>query len=116
MISRSTVQRVPNIEKTTAEVKDIFQTFDEAIKKKIKSCSEDGCIRYKPNPGHWADLIEKDSDFRKEFECIYNNDEIPEADYDDYTPDVLDDTYFNMEVALPIDGEGLELARVVKRL
>ena len=41
MISRSTVQRVTNIEKTTAEVKDTFQKFDEAMQKKMKSCSED---------------------------------------------------------------------------
>ena len=90
MISRSTVHRVTNIEKTTAEVKYTFQNFDEAIQKKTKSCSEDGCIGDKPNPDHLAELIENDSDFREEFEWIYNNDEITEADDEDYTPDVLD--------------------------
>ena len=73
-------------------------------------------ISGKPNPGPWVDLIENDSDFCEEFERIYNNDEIPEADDEDYTPDVIDDTYLNMEVDLRRDGEGLELARVVKRL
>ena len=34
----------------------------------------------------------------------------------EYTPDTLDDTYLKMEVALPRDGEGTELARVIKRL
>ena len=115
MISRSTVQRVTNIKKTTSELKDTFQKFYEAMQKKMKSFSEDGYIGDKPNPDHWADLIENDSDSREEFERIYNNDEIPEADDEDYTPDVLDDTYLNMEVDLPRDGEGPYLARVVKR-
>ena len=93
MISHSTVQRVTNIKKTTADVKYTFQNFDEAMQKKMKSCSEDGYIWDKPNPDHWADLIENDSNFREKIERIYNNNEIPEADYEDYTPDVLDDTY-----------------------
>ena len=116
MISRSTVQRVNNTKKTTAEVKDTFQIFDEAMQKKMKSCSEDGYIRDKPNPNHWTDFIENDCDFRKEFERIYNKNEIPEADDEYYTPDVLDNTYLNMEVSFPTDGKGPELACVVKLL
>ena len=65
VISRSTVRRVTNIEKTTAEVKYTFQKFDEAMQKKIKICSEDGYIEDKLNPDHWADLIENDSNFRE---------------------------------------------------
>ena len=114
VISCSTVQRVTNIEKTTAEVKDTFQNSDEAMQKKMKIFSEDVYIRDKPNPDHWADLIENDSDFRQEFERIYNNYEIPEADDEYYTPDVFNNTYLNMELALPIDGEGPELACFVK--
>ena len=34
----------------------------------------------------------------------------------EYTPDTLDNTYLKMGVALPRDGEGPELARVIKRL
>ena len=67
MISRSTVQIVTTIKKMNAEVKDTFQNFDEAMQKKMKSCSEDGYIMDKPNPNHWADLIENDSDFHEEF-------------------------------------------------
>ena len=94
----------------------MFQKFDEAMQKKMKNCSDDGYIRDKPNTDHWADIIDKDSDFCKGFEHIYNNYEIPEVDNEDYTPDFLDNTYLNMEVALPRIGQGLELARVVKRL
>ena len=115
VISRPTVQRVTNINKTDSEVKDTFQKFDGAMQKKIKSCSEGGYIGDKPNPDHWSELIQNDSDFREEFERIYNNDEIPDADYEEYIPDVLDNAYLNMEVDLPRDGKGPELACVVKR-
>ena len=82
----------------------------------MKSCIEDEYIKDKPNHNHWADLIENDSNICKEFERIYNIDEIPEADDEYYTPDVLDNTYLNMEVAFPRDGKGLEIDCVVKSL
>ena len=62
------------------------------MQKKMKSCSEDGYIGDKPNSDHWADLIDNNRKFREEFERIYNNYEIPEADNEEYTPDVLDNT------------------------
>ena len=58
--------------------------------------------------------MEEDQDFADEFSRLFNNADIPEAD--DYTPSVLEDTYFNMEIALPRDGGGPEFARVTKRL
>ena len=70
VISRSTVHRVTNIEKTTVEVWDTFQEFDEAMQKRMKICSEDGYIGDNPKPNHWADLIDNNSDFREEFESI----------------------------------------------
>ena len=73
VISRSTIQRVTNIEKTTAKVRDTFQKFDESMQQRMKRFSEDGHIGDKPNPNHWADLIDNNSDFREEFERIYNN-------------------------------------------
>ena len=51
------------MEKTTAEVKDTFQKFDEAIRKRMKSCSEQGYTGDKPNPENWADLLKNDDDF-----------------------------------------------------
>ena len=33
-----------------------------------------------------------------------------------FTPDIMDDTYMNMEVALPQDTEGTDFARITKRL
>ena len=114
VISRSTVQRVTNLEKTTSEVKDTFLKFDATIRTKLKCTGDKDYVGDKPDPEAWADLLDEDEDFREEFQKIYNDKNIPEAD--DYTPEVLDDTYLNMEVALPRDGEGPEFARVTKRL
>ena len=113
VISRSTVQRVTELEKTTASIKDTFEKFDTAIRSKLK-CINRGYVGDKPNPDDWADLLEEDEDFREEFQNIYNNSDIREAD--DYTPEVLEDTYLNMEIALPRDDEGPEFAKVTKRL
>ena len=113
VISRSTVQRVTNLEQQTAKVIDIFTKVDEGIQQKFKS-PDRGYKGDKPNPDDWVDLIESDEDFRTEFNAVYNSDKIAEAD--DFTPDVLQDTYLNMELALPRDGEGPEFARVTKRL
>jgi len=85
VVSRSTVQRVTNIEKTTAEVEDTFRKFDHVIQEKMTSCHEDNYIGDKPNPEHWADLLENDEDFREEFGRVFNNDDIIEAD--DTTPE-----------------------------
>ena len=107
VISRSTVQRVTNLELNTTSVKETFRVFDNNIESR-------GYEGDKPNPDDWADLIESDPDFQEEFNNIYNTDSIKEAD--DFTPDTLDDTYLNMEIALPRDGDGPEYAKVTKRL
>jgi hypothetical protein len=107
------VQRVTNLEQQTAKVIDTFNKFDQAVAVKLKSPIQ-GFKGDKPNPEDWADLIDTDEDFREEFENIYNSDKVKEAD--DYTPDVLHDTYLGMELALPRDGEGPEFSRVTKRL
>jgi hypothetical protein len=44
-----------------------------------------------------------------------NDPGISEADKD-FTPDVFDDTYLNMELAIPRDSDGPEFVRVTKRL
>ena len=113
VLSRSTVQRVTNLEKSTTTVKDMFNKFDENIRIKLKSIDR-GYVGDKPDPKDWADLIEEDEDFREEFERVYNNKDIPEAD--DHTPEVLDDTYVNMEIALPREEGGPQYAKVTKRL
>ena len=68
-----------------------------------------------PDPVKWADMLEDDGEIREEFDQIYQDKDIPEAD-DVFTPETMDDTYMNMEVALPRDTEGPDFARVTKRL
>ena len=113
VISRSTVQRATNLELATMNVRDTFQKFDDFIHTKLKLVTK-SYIGDKPNPEDWAELLDTDEDFRREFQMLYNDDSIPEAD--DFTPEVLEDTYLNMEIALPRDGEGPEFAKVTKRL
>jgi len=60
--------------------------------------------------------MEFDEDFQEEFSNIVSNDDIKEAD-GEFTPEVLDNTYLNMELALPSgDGAQPAFARVTKRL
>ena len=113
VVSRSTVQRVTNLEMSTIDIKETFQQFDQRIRKKLKS-RDRGYDGDKPNPDDWADIIDEDDDFREEFQKIYNDKSIKEAD--EYTPEIGDDTYLNMEVALPRDNQGPTFAKVTKRL
>lgn len=48
--------------------------------------------------------MEFDSNFNTKFNKIFNNINISEVD--DPTPEVLEDTYLNMEFAMPRDNEG----------
>ena len=113
VLSRSTVQRVTTLELSTENVKKIFTEFDASIDAKFKS-KPSSFQGDKPNPEDWADLFSEDQDFDDEFRKIFNDNSIKEAD--EYTEETLDDTYLNMEIALPRDSEGPEYAKVTKRL
>ena len=113
VLSRSTVQRVTTLELSTENVKKIFTEFDASIDAKFKS-KPSSFQGDKPNPEDWADLFSEDQDFVDEFRKIFNDNSIKEAD--EYTEETLDDTYLNMEIALPRDSEGPEYAKVTKRL
>ena len=58
--------------------------------------------------------MEDDPEFNEEFDRLFSDPNVPEADR--YTPEVLEDTYLNMELALPKDGDEPQFARVAKRL
>ena len=92
----------------------MFVDFDEEIKRRIKNDDfpVDGDL---PDPVKWEDMLEYDDDSREEFDRIYQDKDIPEAD-DVFTPEIMDDTYMNMEVALPQVTEVPDFARVTKRL
>lgn len=52
---------------------------------------------------------ELDQEFQDEFEGVVSDPSLPEAD-ELFTPDVYDNTYLNMELALPRSGGKVELA------
>ena len=51
-------------------------------------------------------------EFSGEFKRMFNNADIPEAD--DFTPEVLEDTYVYIEIALPRYGESTDFDKVLK--
>ena len=115
VISRTSVQNVTQLEKETDETKASLKEFDVEISRRFK---EEEDLRYdgaKPNPEDWSEYLAHDPDFQEEFDSIVNDKTVKEAD-DDFTPEVFDDTYLNMELAIPRDGEGPEFATVTKRL
>ena len=104
VISQTTMQRITNLESEVSENQLMFLEFDEEIKRRIKNDDfpVDGDF---PDPLKWADMLEDDEDFREEFDRIYQDKDIPEAD-NVFNPEIMDDTYMNMEVALSRDTEG----------
>ena len=46
--------------------------------------------------------MEEDPEFAEEFKRMFNIVDIPEADY--FTPEVLEDTYLDMDIALTRNG------------
>ena len=65
-------------------------------------------------PDNWDDPAFS-KEFIEEFGRTINDPELREADQD-FTPDAYDDTYLNMELALPRNGAEVQFGRVVKRL
>ena len=115
-VARSTVWNITNLEKETDEVKTKFDAFDSELSRCIKN-DEFPVDGHKPDPEMWADLKKNDEDFREEFFRIYQDDSIPESDdvTQEPSPELADDTLLRMELALPRDGDGPELARVKRR-
>jgi hypothetical protein len=116
VLSRTTVQRVTNLELQLEENKAKCEAFTTAITERLGGnemipIGEDGGI---VTPDDWDD-----PNFNKEFVEEYgktiNDPDIREADQD-FTSDSFDDTYLNMELALPRDGAEVQFGRVVKRL
>jgi hypothetical protein len=115
VISRTTVQRVTNLEKETNEVKESVKEHDIEISCRFKEEEDLTCDGAKPNPADWSECLEHDPDFQEELDNIVNNSKVPEAN-DDFAPDAHNDTHVSMELAMPRDGNGPEFARVTKRL
>lgn len=115
IVARSTVWRITNLEKETDSMKTALKEYDEEVKRRLKENDFPEVDGDKPTPEAWADLVEGDEDFREEFFKVYQDSDIKEAD-DMPSPEIMDESFINMELALPRDGDGPEFARVKKRM
>ena len=79
--------------------------FDTDIHQRLKAnnCGYEGS---KPITQDLAGMLEEYPNFAEDFKRVLNNADIPEADK--FTPEVLEDTYVDMKIALSRDGEGNE--------
>ena len=113
-VQAGTVQRVTEPEKQTDAVKERMKVFTDKIADKFKEgrLSLDGDS--KPKLEDWADLLEEDEQFAEEFNRLFDNTDVPEAD-DEFDPDSYDH-YLQMELAIDRGGEHAEFAKVTKRL
>ena len=119
VVSRTTVQRITNLEQGMTELKDRKKEYTEAIKDALQDqnhiiLNEDG-----RQLQDWNDYTSAvDQAFIDDFDSAISDEKIPEADQD-FTPDVFDDTYLNKEIALARgagDSEDVQYGKVTKRL
>jgi hypothetical protein len=116
VLSRTTVQRVTNLELQLEENKVKCAAFTTVITTQLGNndfipVNEDGDL---VTPDDWNDPLYND-EFIEEYGRTINDPSLKEVD-DDFTPDAYDDTYLHMELALPRDGAEVQFGRVVKRL
>ena len=118
-MSRTTVQRVTNLESHMDQCKKRFSVYDERIAEKFNEKYIDADYLQnnndKPDVKLWEELADDDGLFYEEFTRIIINADIPESD-DTFDTESFDDNYLNMEIDLDIQGEGPEFSRVAKRL
>ena len=117
VISRTTVQRVTNLEMQEDVNKSRAQVFDQAIHERIDDSAHYIIDSGKNEPKDWTThLLDTDDDFHDEFNNVISHPEVKEAD-ESFMPEVMGDTYVNMELALP-QGDTFEprYTRVTKRL
>ena len=114
ILSRTTVQRVTNLELKTDENVARCKEFDASVTARvgdIAQFADDG----KTHPDDWVADDIYDEAFMEEFKKVVDDPKVKHAD-EGFTPDVFDDTYLNMELALPRGGGEVEFTRVVKRM
>ena len=116
VLSRTTVQRVTNLELQVEENKHKCAEFTSSLAVRVGdpdhiARDENGDLVI---PNDWDDP-EFTQQFIEEFGRPINDPSLREADQE-FTPDAYDDTYLNMELALPREGAEVQFGRVVKRL
>ena len=89
-VQAGTVQRVTEPEKKTVANQERMKVFTDKIAKKFK---EDRLLvdGDKPQLDDWADLLDADDAFAEEFQRLFDNPEVPEAD-EEFDPEVMTST------------------------
>ncbi len=111
------MQRITNLEMQLDKNKARMLTFTEQLTERIggnDSVIQDDDGNIMLNVNDWDDPT-FGPEFVQEFGRTVNDSAIREADQD-FTPDSFDDTYLNMELALPREGREVQFGRVVNRL
>ena len=121
VVSRTTVLRITNLERSTDEAKQRMKEFDERIRDLMKDknhITRDDGERQLQDWDEYTDNV--DQQFIDEFDnsSAWLDDKIPEEDQE-FTPNMFDDTYLNKEIALPQGvggGEDEHYGKATKRL
>ena len=119
VVSRTTVQRITNLEQGTTEVKQRMKEFDERIRELLRDQNHvingDGDRQLQD----WDEYNDDtNQEFIDDFDSAVSDERIAEAD-GDFTPDIFDDTYLNKEIAIPRGAgysEDVQYGKVTKRL
>jgi hypothetical protein len=101
VIAWTTVQRVTNLELSTTEVLQKCHCYDQRVAEILKD--ENHIVPHDSDIllQDWNQFpVEEDREFVEEFQNVVSDQSVPEQD-DIFTPDTFDDTYMNMEIALP---------------
>ena len=116
VLSRTTVQRVTNLELQVDENRTKCATFMAAIDQQV------GGNDLAPNDKHgkltYSDNCEDpkfDPVFTEEFGVTVNDPKANKADKD-FTPDLYNDMSLNMELAFPRDGTKVQSGHAIKRM
>jgi hypothetical protein len=121
VISRTTVQRVTNLELGTTEVKQRCEEYNARIAELLKDENHviHGGEDQERQLQDWDDYTDgHDGDFVERFNAVVSDPEVPDAD-DEFTPDTFGDEYLNKEIAMAVGVDyesGVQFGKVTKRL
>ena len=113
-IQAGTVQRVTEPEKGTDATKERMKSYSDKIAGKFKEKRLLVDSSTGSDLEEWSDLLEDDRDSADEFNRLFDNTDVPEAD-DNFDPDTYDD-YINKEISVDQGDVHPVRATVTKRL
>jgi hypothetical protein len=117
VLSRTTVQRVTQLETQIEENKTRMQDFTDQLTARIGGndiVAQDDNGNVTLDIDDWDDPA-FDPEFVQEFGRTISNPAIEEADQV-FTPNTFDDTYLNMELTLQREGGEVQFGRIVKQM